>query len=231
MSVPRFFAARDAVLTAGARVDLDETERAHVRARRINAGDEVEVLDGRGLVGLGTLRDDRNTVALLDVTRGRCEPAHAVTVLLAMSEPARVEWALEKGTECGAAAFVLYPAARSQPAAMKALATRRDRLRKVVAEAVKQCGRSVVPSLNLFPSLGAALDGRRDALLVASPAGENPPTFATRDTALVIGPEGGLTEEEERDLVRRGALAVSLGPRLLRLETAVVAGLIQLVKS
>src|SRR5664280_2412298 len=89
---------------------LRREERDHVRSRRLRDGDEVVVLDGNGLRARGTLTRSGTAVTHLSFEESSSspsllpgEPANSVTVLLACAEPARVEWAIEKGTECGAA--------------------------------------------------------------------------------------------------------------------------------
>jgi 16S rRNA (uracil1498-N3)-methyltransferase len=223
---PRFLA--EGPIAAGLAVLLPAEEARHARVRRLSDGDEVEVLDGRGTTGHGRLSAGGSAVAVEAVTRNAGEGGASWTVALAVAEPSRVEWAVEKGTECGAAGFLLWTARRSQPAAARSLEGRLPRLRKVAVEAVKQCGRSVVPAVEGPLSFDALL-ARRPSL-VAMPGGRRlePGMGLGPDGrgTIVVGPEGGLTPEEEEALAAAGAAAFSLGPRVLRLETAVVASLV-----
>ncbi len=163
----------------------------------------------------------------------RGEPLRRVTVLLGVGELARVEWAVEKGTECGAARFVLVAAARSQRAHVAAAAAKLDRLRRIAAEAVKQCDRSRRPGR----PRSAASRRRPRALRRAAlrrPPGRTPARlrgrFAGASTSpSPSGPEGGFDAAEERLLDEAGAVPFGLGGRILRLETAVVAALVRLV--
>ena len=222
---------------------LRKEEREHVRSRRLRDGTKVVVLDGKGLRARGKLTRSGTAVAHLSFEESSSssfllsplpgEPGNRVTVLLACAEPARVEWAIEKGTECGAAGFVLLDAGRSQRSHVAALSKRIPRLIRIAEEAVKQCDRTIVPFVEGPKRTEEFLRGLRgETLLVADPMGVSSASFAPgagRDFAVAIGPEGGFTEDEKRLFRDDGAMPVSLGPRILRLETAVVVALARLV--
>ncbi len=162
------------------------------------------------------------------------EPAKRVTVALACAEPARVEWAVEKGTECGAAGFVLLACERSQKAHVAALSSpsRLARLRRIAVEATKQCDRTLVPFVEGPESTGEFLKRvrGREAFFVLDPSGSTAARPASQgDLVVAIGPEGGFAPTEISSFAERSPVFLSLGPRILRLETAVVASLARLV--
>lgn len=231
MSAPPRVLVPAAPLEAGREVVLPEEEARHLRVSRVGPGEEVVLLDGHGRRASARLAASGRAAVVTALLPPRGEPARRVTVLLGVGEPARVEWAVEKGTECGAAAFVLVAAARSQRAHVAAAAARIGRLRRIAAEAVKQCDRSVVPEVAAPAPLAGLLDGRLGRLLVARPGASPLPVerLPAGDIAVAIGPEGGFDETEERLLDAAGAVPVGLGGRILRLETAVVAALVRLV--
>ena len=147
---------------------LRKEEREHVRARRLRDGDEVVALDGKGAAGAREARREagRRVVPLsfeessflflfFLVLPG--EPANRVTIALACAEPSRIEWAIEKGSECGAAGFVLLDAERSQRAHVAALSRRIPRLIRIAEEAIKQCDRTIVPFVEGPKSTGEFL--------------------------------------------------------------------------
>jgi 16S rRNA (uracil1498-N3)-methyltransferase len=218
---------------------LRKEERDHVRSRRLRDGDEVVVLDGKGLRARGMLSRNGSSVALFTFEERSSssfslpgEPANRVTIALACAEPSRVEWAIEKGTECGAAGFVLLDAERSQRSHVAALSKRIPRLIRIAEEATKQCDRTIVPLVEGPKSIEEFLRGLgEERLVVADPSGKPIASFAPgpAPAMLAIGPEGGFAPAEISSFAEKSPVFLSLGPRILRLETAVVAALVRLV--
>ena len=229
---PRFFSSDGTALAEGVLVPLAPDESRHVRSRRLRSGDRVLLLDGRGGRGEGPL-DATCAAALVEkVTRDVGESSCRVTLLLGAAEPARIEWAIEKATECGVHRVLLVTCERSQAAHVSQLSGRLARLRKIAAEAVKQCDRSVIPEVESPVSLAEALRAAPRPLVLASPNGgpcKRTPLPGTAEMSIGIGPEGGFTDREEALFGEAGATLVTLGPRILRLETAVVVSLSRLV--
>ena len=220
---------------------LRREERDHVRSRRLRDGDDVVALDGRGLRLRAKLSRGASALVLLPFEENSFssssllpgETANRVVVALACAEPARIEWAVEKGTECGAAGFALLACERSQKAHVAALSSsaRLERLRRIAIEAVKQCDRTIVPFVEGPKSPEEFLRGLRgETLLVADPTGVSIASFAPGAAAtLAIGPEGGFAPAEVSLFAEKSAVFLFLGPRILRLETAVVVALAKLV--
>ena len=221
---PRFFAGRP--FEVGETVPLAPDEVRHARVRRLTDGTVVELLDGRGRTGRGPLGGGGATVLVEEVETNAGEPEARWTLALAASEPARVEWAIEKGTECGAAAFLVFTATRSQIACVRSLQSRLGRLRKVAVEATKQCGRSVVPEIEGPVEFADLLARRPSFVAIPGAPGRDRDGAPGAGGIIVIGPEGGLSDEELAALTDAGAIPFGLGPRILRLETAVVASLL-----
>jgi 16S rRNA (uracil1498-N3)-methyltransferase len=219
---------------------LRKEERDHVRSRRLRDGDEVVAIDGKGARAAAVLARGGSAVALLPSKKIYSssssslpgEPANRVTIALACAEPSRVEWAIEKGTECGAAGFVLLDAERSQRSHVAALSKRIPRLIRIAEEATKQCDRTIVPLVEGPKSIEEFLRGLgEERLVVADPSGEPIASFAPgpAPAMLAIGPEGGFAPAEISSFAEKSPVFLSLGPRILRLETAVVAALVRLV--
>ena len=150
------------------------------------------------------------------------EPDH--WLLLSIIKRDALEWAIEKATELGVAEIHLVVTARSQPARPNP-----DRLRAIATEAAEQCERLTVPVIHPPRPLEAVLrdwpDGRR--LVAAIERGNDaPPDRQPGAAGLLIGPEGGF-DRMELDAMRRLPFLVpaSLGPRILRAETAAIVGL------
>lgn len=225
---------------ANREIILSMEERTHVRSRRLRDGDEVVALDGMGLRMRAKLTRGGTAIGLLSFEASSSssllhgEPAKRVTVALACAEPARVEWAVEKGTECGAAGFVLLACERSQKAHVAALSSpsRLARLRRIAVEATKQCDRTLVPFVEGPKSTEEFLRrvSGREAFFVLDPFGLTAARPASQgDLVVAIGPEGGFAPAEISSFAERSPVFLSLGPRILRLETAVAAALARLV--
>ncbi len=231
MRLPPRVLVPGARFTAGEAVTLPEAEARHLEVSRFGPGAEVVLLDGAGSRAGAHLSSDGRKAVVCELLPARGEPLRRVTVLLGVGELSRVEWAVEKGTECGAARFVLVAAARSQRAHVAAAASKLERLRRIAAEAVKQCDRTVVPEILVPSPLAAGLGLCGGPLFVARPGAPRLVPGAVPDlTAVVaVGPEGGFDPDEEHLLDEAGAVPIGLGGRILRLETAVIAALVQLI--
>ncbi|WP_376796153.1 16S rRNA (uracil(1498)-N(3))-methyltransferase [Thermogemmatispora sp.] len=196
-----------------------------------NSGDEIEArIVHAGRTGV--------EVEILERRRGSDESCLRLILYQGMLKSARFEWVLEKGTELGVSAFVPLRCQRSQAGLETLGPTKVQRWRRILQEAAEQCGRARIPDLLPACSLPQALAGLpADALKVM--AWEQERKLSMRSAlhsrrrqvrqallrgpvtvALFIGPEGGLTPEEVALARQHGALIVSLGPRILRAETA-----------
>jgi 16S rRNA (uracil1498-N3)-methyltransferase len=229
MSAPVFYATR-ATLLAGPRVVLDGAEGRHAAAvRRIGSGQSVVLTDGAGLAATATVVSAGKDRLVLDVVALREEerPPLAVTVVQALPKGDRGEVAVETLTEVGVDRIVPWAAQRS-------VARWRDdrgahaweRWRSTAREAAKQSRRSWWPQVDPLASTAAvaALAGLATLTLVldeeAGTQLAGVPLPAEGELVLVVGPEGGITPEELAMFVAAGALAVRLGPTVLRTSTA-----------
>ena len=231
MSSPPRVLVPGVLLAPGEVVVLPEAEARHLKVSRTAPGATVVILDGQGGRAEAVLAAGGREVVVARRTPPRGEPARRLSVLLGVGEPARLEWAVEKGTECGAAAFVLVAAARSQRAHVAAAAARVERLRRIAAGAVKQCDRTVVPAVLSPRPLGEVLEACGGLVLVARPGSPwpGPGLVPAAGASVAVGPEGGFDPVEEALHDAAGGLPFGLGTRILRFETAVVAALARLV--
>lgn len=225
--MPRFFLPQsfDAPM-----VRLAGDEARHLsRVLRLKAGDEVILFDGRGgeaQARISTIAADGVELSVLERSTG-VEPARLrLTLATAVPKGERFDWLVEKATELGVDRLVPIITTRSvvHPGPGKL-----DRLRRTIVAASKQCGRSRLMELTEPIAWQELVErefkGDRVAL-VADPSGEKPPWDARSgplETIVVIGPEGGLTPNELESAVAAGARLISLGPRILRIETAALA--------
>ena len=222
-------------LATAAEVALPEAAASHVaRVLRMRAGDRLVLFDGSGAdfhAEITGIAGARVRARILERVLGLRESPLAVTLVQAVSRGERMDWTLQKATELGVRRIQPVLSARSVVRLDEQQGERRLRhWQAVVASACEQCGRSVLPRIEVPLELQRYLDGPRGELrrLVLAPEGKGSiGAFAAGLTGveLLIGPEGGLDESELAAAVAAGFEAVRLGPRVLRTETAGIAAL------
>jgi 16S rRNA (uracil1498-N3)-methyltransferase len=166
------------------------------------------------------------------------ESALPVTLLLAVFKFDRLEWAIEKATELGVAAIVPVITRRTEKHLAQSAGKRAERWRRLVQEASQQSRRSDTPLVHDPIALAAHLqqlstahhillaeDERDITLRQRIETAVNDTTHAAPQFELAIGPEGGWTSDEIALFHKHGWLSASLGPRILRAETAAMAAL------
>jgi 16S rRNA (uracil1498-N3)-methyltransferase len=190
------------------------------RVVRVREGEEVELLDGRGTVVTGAIvAVDRSAmrVRITGPAPSRESPFR-VTLAMAIIQLEKFELVLQKATELGVAALIPVMTERVEvrPERYRGKA---ERWEKIVFEAVKQSGRSVIPSLEPPAAFGDVV--RRPGVKFffdADSAADEAPSFQA--ATLLIGPEGGWTQAEIEQARDQGCIFQRLGPRRLRAETA-----------
>jgi 16S rRNA (uracil1498-N3)-methyltransferase len=215
---------------------LKGEQAAHlIRVLRAQAGMECDMVAGdrvwRAVIS-GVSGDAVRFTLLSEV---EADPALPVTVLLSIFKFDRMEWIIEKATELGAERFIPMTARRTEKHLAQAAPARVDRWRRVAREAAKQSRRSDVPVVEDVIPLKAAVkikpadpglsfllaeQERTRTLYAAMQAALQQPTIESPKVHFAVGPEGGWTAEEEALFTSEGWQPVSLGPRILRAETA-----------
>lgn len=201
---------------------------------RLKPGEPVTVLDGRGRV-LACVAEavEKKAVALRVTGEAHAAPPPvAVTLYQALPKGDKLELVIQKATELGAARIVPVAAARSvvkiDPAKAEA---KRARWQAIAREAAEQSERATVPAVEApVPLKGVALPPGTLGLVLAEREGARTlprelPAEPPAGLALFVGPEGGWDPAELAALAALGAIPVSLGPRILRTETAGLAAL------
>jgi 16S rRNA (uracil1498-N3)-methyltransferase len=231
VSLPRFHVPTAA---PGARVTLPEHTAHHAReVLRLRAGAPVRVFDGSGHEWDAVLDEaSRRTVSarLLHAVAPRPESSLRLVLAMAALKGDRMELVLQKATELGVAEIWPVVTFRTDAAARPALeGSRAERWERVVSGAAEQCGRALVPlvapTVKLEELLRRPFDGRRVALLETPghPALPSAPVDPASPLLLLVGPAGGFEPAEAERLLAAGFILASLGPRILRAETAAVA--------
>jgi 16S rRNA (uracil1498-N3)-methyltransferase len=233
MTAPHFFASD----VSAAQVVLESEESRHgLRVLRIRPGEGITVSNGRGEVVHATVVDAGHRL-VADVTRRSTEPPPRprITVFAAIPKAGKLDLVVQKLTELGVDAIRPFPAARSVSRWDDAKATKQtERLNAIAREAAKQSRRAWLPAVLVpapldaieLPDPSFVLDEEADNGLAAALPDE-PPV----DLGLIIGPEGGFARDEVATLTARGGRPASLGPLILRAETAtLVAAAVALVR-
>lgn len=160
--------------------------------------------------------------------------AHRVILVQSLLKGEKLEWVLQKSTELNVDTIYLVATANSiVKYDEKKLTTKLQRWDKIVLEAAQQCGRSQLPTIVINESISSVMELEKESLkLVAyeredsysmKPALQN--ALNDRDILICIGPEGGFQEKEISDIINSGGQSVTLGPTILRAETAAITAL------
>jgi 16S rRNA (uracil1498-N3)-methyltransferase len=231
MNRPRFHVPAAA---PGARVSLPEHAAHHAReVLRLKAGASVAVFDGRGFEFDAIL--ETVTRRSVDARLGAAvapRPESPLRVVLALSplKGDRMALVIQKATELGVAEVRPVVTARTDAAARPALeGSRQERWEKVASGAAEQCGRAVVPEIAPTATLQQFLAEGPPGLkfLLLETAGVPPlaarALLAPDSVVLLLGPAGGWEPREAERIEAAGFAPASLGPRILRAETAAIA--------
>jgi 16S rRNA (uracil1498-N3)-methyltransferase len=218
-------------LAHGAATIDGEPGRHLATVLRVRPGDPLLLFAGDGREWAATVTGITKPGVVAEVgelTRQEAPAAVVIETWCALVRAGRFEWALEKCVEAGA--DVIRPIVtewtqRGDTPSEAKLA----RWQRIVVEAAEQSGRLFVPVIESPAPLAHVLDTYRGALVFGAAEGRPPhelaPLLPDRGhLAIVVGPEGGLSDEESAALVRHGAIPTSFGPHTLRTETAAVVG-------
>ena len=225
----RFFVPPDVL--GGREVALPrELSRRLATVLRLKRGDRVLLADGLGRdyeVEITALTPRSVQAAVVGERASPPEPALEMVLYQSLVRPQRFELVLEKGTELGVARFVPLVSGRAQ-VKTEGGSQRAERWRRIVTEAAEQCGRGRVPAVDPPAAFAEAVrtapglrllpwEGERSRGLRSYLRGLQ---LIPEAVSLFIGPEGGFAAEEAALAREAGCVAVSLGPRVLRSETA-----------
>ena len=232
--MPRFFKELLAPASVGETIVLDGANGAHIRrSLRMAVGDAVVVSDGAGLdydTVIESFDGDAVCLRVRERAENRTEPSLWVTLYQGLPKGDKLEQIIQKSVELGVAEVVPVALSRSIAKVGDKAAQKQARWQKIADEAAGQSGRGCLPAVSQPISVDELV--RRAAsvkTIVCYEAGGEPLDLlvspADAKLALVIGPEGGLAPEEVARLQDAGAHVATLGPRILRTETAPVAAL------
>jgi 16S rRNA (uracil1498-N3)-methyltransferase len=231
--MPRFHTPE--ALTIGATITLPDNVAHHVQVLRLSEGDNICLFNGRGgeyIATLTTIEKKRVSAEVKTFSPREAELPYAVTLAQALPEASKMDWIIEKAVELGVAG--IQPLA-AQRCVVKLAADRAEKKaahwQSIIVSAAEQCGRNRIAHLGDLADFDRWIvqkDLHKRILLtpraeqsLSDWARHHPPQAMT----LLVGPEGGFSDIEERSATSHGVLALSMGPRVLRTETAGLAAL------
>jgi len=232
---PRFFI--DPSQASGDSITVTGDDLRHIRTvLRKKQGDLLTLLDGKGTEYTVTITDIRKDGIGTEVIECRQRERHgpAITLGQGIAKADRMDWIVQKATELGVSSVVPLVTERTI-VKVKDEEKRVSRWQKICREAAMQCGRTDIPKVRSIRPLGefvrTLVSGAETLLLMPWEEGGEPlkqvlrARPAARNIVVLIGPEGGFSRVEADNAREKGFLLVSLGPTILRTETAALAAL------
>ena len=233
--MPRFFVTADKI--GEKEISITGSDAHHIaRSLRMAEGDEVFVSDGCGRDYLCRLTRIRDGECIAEIERecgALSESPIRITLFMAYPKGDKMETVVQKAVELGAYSIVPFESSRciKRPSGDK-VEKITARLSRIAEEAAKQCGRSRIPTVEPIAAFSAVADRIKDFTRVLF-CYENEKTVSIKEAlssldgcgtpeslAVIVGSEGGFSEEEAERFSSAGAVSVSLGKRILRAETA-----------
>ena len=231
--MPRFFYPLP--LTIGEQVTLPDTVAHHCHVLRLNPGDTIVLFNGTGgsyVASLTSIDKKRAAAEVKTFDSSEVELPYAITLAQALPESSKMDWIIEKAIELGAAG--IQPLA-AQRCVMRLSGERAEKRRLhwqgVIESASEQCGRNRLAQLGEVSDFKQwiAQQDMHKRLFLSPRADHSLADWVKHHPAqaltIMIGPEGGFSEQEEQLALQHGAIALSMGSRVLRTETAGLAAL------
>ncbi len=235
MKLHRFFLGPELTLKAGHNAPIHapslELLNQLKKVFRLSTGDKVILFDNSGYDYAATIEGfDKEGVsfAITDKKENKVHASRETYLFASIVKKDTFEWIAEKATELGVSHIVPVISDRTEKKDLN-----QDRLRKIVQEAAEQSGRATMPEIHPIIKLEEALTQFNSITSIAwniEAEKFSPADIAEKNPiGIYIGPEGGWTEKELQMFNDHGVPLRSLGPQVLRAETAVIATLSQLV--
>jgi 16S rRNA (uracil1498-N3)-methyltransferase len=231
--MPRFYIPQ--ALSIGTVVSLPEHITHHIHVLRLAVGEAITLFNGEGGEFTATMQTIERKRAVAEVkafSPREAELPYALMLAQALPEGSKMDWIIEKAVELGATAIQPIAAQRCVVRLSSERAAKKyEHWKNIIVAASEQCGRNRLAHLaeaepftqwigqsDLHPRI---LLSPRATQSLSDWARHHPPQCVS----LLIGPEGGFTEEEENMALHQGALSLSIGQRVLRTETAGIAAI------
>jgi len=234
--MPRFFVSKENINEEERIISILGEDAFHIaRSLRMAVGDTLTVCDGEGrdyVCNLLKIRDSQVDCEIGEILACPAEPPYKATVYQALVKGERLDVAIQKSVEFGAASVIPFESSRCI-VRMKGEkeGSKSQRRQRIAAEAAKQCGRGIIPSVPAPMTFSEMLkeaskadlavfcyekEGERMLGSVLESMHAEPP----KTVSIVVGPEGGFSQEEAKAAEDEGLLLLGLGKRILRTESA-----------
>jgi 16S rRNA (uracil1498-N3)-methyltransferase len=230
----RFFVAKADI--EGNRGVVSGQELQHLRrVLRLGAGDRITVFDDSGHEHDAVIRSFNSEGAAIEITRSyepRRESSLDLTLAVGLTKGEKMDVVVEKATELGVQTIVPFVSDYAVPRLNeRKIAARTERWQKIAFSAAKQCGRTRMPKLLPLCEFGELVGAARPDTLklcfwekeATQSLGHLQDQRGAKSVLVAVGPEGGFSAEEAAQAKHHGFYLVSLGPRILRAETAAIA--------
>lgn len=234
--MPRFFISPDAVTERDGKLSAVITgdDAHHIsRSLRMRVGEGLTLCDGCGKDYECTIEDISDASVILNVCEShmsKAEPPYTANVYQALVKGDKFDTVIQKSVECGAAHITPLVTSRcTVKLSASDIDKKRVRWQRIAAEAAKQCGRGIIPTVDEPSNISdiSKICASHDTVLFCYENGTHllkdaiaEVSETPKSIAVIIGPEGGFSEEEASRVREAGAITVSLGKRILRTESA-----------
>jgi len=239
--MPRFFIDNNNI--SGQHIYIGGDDARHIKnVLRMKPGDSIVLCDGKGTDYNCVIEGFREgtVAALIEETKSSCtEPSTKVTLYQGVPKSDKMDFIVQKSVELGVSRIVPVITERTvvRFKDKKDMEKKKERWQRISHEAAKQCGRGIIPEVALPVSFDDAVELSMDAGLALIPYEKCLDTKlketlrgdGEKNIAVFIGPEGGFSDDEIKKAVSSGIKPVTLGNRILRTETAVLAVLVILM--
>jgi 16S rRNA (uracil1498-N3)-methyltransferase len=234
--MPRFFVSEDRIDEIERKVSIVGDDAIHIaRSLRMAVGESLTVCDGEGMeyeCVLEYIRDSESVCRIITKEQSKAEPPYEIRVYQALVKGERFDTVIQKSVEFGATSIIPFESSRC---VVRLRGEREEgksrRRRRIATEAAKQCGRGVIPCVadpvSFDRMLGEAKEcslalfcyEKEQATLLGALLRERAGSMP-QSISIVVGPEGGFSEEEAERAREAGILPIGLGRRILRTESA-----------
>lgn len=209
---------------SGHTIELDREQSHHARrVLRLRLGDVVELFDGLGRVGRGVIEKwTQGAQIRLSMVHDVAPLVPAIEIATAIPKGSRADTMIEQLNQLGVARLIPLLTTHS---VVNPRSAKRQRFARVAAESAKQCGGAFIMKINEPSTVEQVVQLGHDTLLITQPRSQAPPDLAANLTTakrvlILIGPEGGWTDQEIQQVEKAGGRPWSVGPQVLRVETA-----------